>query len=243
MIKKLSVIMPVFNEIEFFEKSFETIVNLKIINDIKKEIIIIDDCSSDGTKEKVDLLKTDENIQIIKIFHSYNQGKGAAIQSGIKKMSGDYMIVRDADLEYNAEDINSLINEVIINNADVVYGSRFLTTKSRRILFFWHMIGNKILTILSNMFSGLNFTDIETCYKLISKKVLDKIKLKERRFGFEPEITAKIAHLHKEENLKIFEIGISYNGRTYKEGKKINWKDGFSALRCIVFYSFFNKKN
>ena len=243
MIKKLSIIMPVFNEIKFFEKSFETIVNLKITNDIKKEIIIIDDCSSDGTKEKINLLKTDENIEIKKIFHSYNQGKGAAIQSGIQEMSGDYMIVRDADLEYNAEDINNLINEVIINNADVVYGSRFLTTKSRRILFFWHMIGNKTLTILSNLFSGLNFTDIETCYKLISKKVLDKIKLKERRFGFEPEITAKIANLHKKENLKIFEVGISYCGRTYKEGKKINWKDGFSALRCIVFYSFFNKKN
>jgi len=242
MIKKLSIIIPVFNEIKFFEKSFEAIVNLKIVNDIKKEIIIIDDCSSDGTKEKVNLIKTDEKIEIKKIFHSYNQGKGAAIQSGIKEMTGEYMIVRDADLEYNAEDINSMINEVIINNADVVYGSRFLTTKSRRILFFWHMIGNKVLTLLSNMFNGLNFTDMETCYKLISKKVLDKIKLRERRFGFEPEITAKIAHLHKEENLRIFEIGISYNGRTYKEGKKINWKDGFSAIKCIVFYGIFNDK-
>jgi len=245
MIKKLSIIIPVYNEIKFFEKSLEAIVNLKIINDIKKEIIIIDDCSSDGTKEKINLLKIEENIEVKKIFHSYNQGKGAAIQSGIKEMTGDYMIVRDADLEYSAEDINAMINEVIINNADVVYGSRFLTTKSHRILFFWHMIGNKFLTVLSNMFNGLNFTDMETCYKLINKKILDKINLKEKRFGFEPEITAKIAHLHKKENLRIFEIGISYNGRTYKDGKKINWKDGFVAIKCILFYGIFNdiKKN
>lgn len=242
MINKISIIIPVFNEINFFEKSFEEVVNLKIINNIKKEIIIIDDCSSDGTKEKINLLKTHANIETKKIFHSYNQGKGAAIQSGIKEMTGDYMIVRDADLEYDVEDINNMINEVIINDADVVYGSRFLTGKSHRILFYWHMIGNKFLTLISNMINNLNFTDMETCYKLVSKKVLDQISLKEKRFGFEPEITAKIANLHKKKSLKIYEIGISYKGRTYLEGKKINWKDGFAALWSIFKYGIFNNK-
>jgi len=234
--------MPVFNEINFFEKSFDAVVNFKIINNIKKEIIIIDDCSNDGTKEKISLLKTNTDLEVKKIFHSYNQGKGAAIQSGIKEMTGDYMIVRDADLEYDIEDINSMINEVIINNADVVYGSRFLTAKSHRILFFWHMLGNQFLTLVSNMINNLNFTDMETCYKLVSKKVLDEICLKEKRFGFEPEITAKIARLHKKKSLKIYEIGITYNGRTYLEGKKINWKDGFAALWAIFKYGFLNNK-
>jgi len=242
MINKISIIMPVFNEINFFEKSFDAVVNFKIINNIKKEIIIIDDCSNDGTKEKISLLKTNTDLEVKKIFHSYNQGKGAAIQSGIKEMTGDYMIVRDADLEYDIEDINSMINEVIINNADVVYGSRFLTAKSHRILFFWHMLGNQFLTLVSNMINNLNFTDMETCYKLVSKKVLDEICLKEKRFGFEPEITAKIARLHKKKSLKIYEIGITYNGRTYLEGKKINWKDGFAALWAIFKYGFLNNK-
>ena len=181
-----------------------------------------------------------KNIKIIN--HTKILGKGSAIQSGLKIAIGDVILIQDADLEYDSKDYKNLISPILNKNADVVYGSRFLTTKSRRILFFWHMIGNKVLTLLSKMFNGLNFTDMETCYKLISKKILDKIKLKEKRFGFEPEITAKIAHLHKEENLRIFEIGISYNGRTYKEGKKINWKDGISAIKCIVFYSIFNKK-
>ena len=242
MINKISIIMPVFNEKKFFEKSFDAVVNFKIINNIKKEIIIIDDCSNDGTKEKISLLKTNTDLEVKKIFHSYNQGKGAAIQSGIKEMTGDYMIVRDADLEYDIEDINSMINEVIINNADVVYGSRFLTAKSHRILFFWHMLGNQFLTLVSNMINNLNFTDMETCYKLVSKKVLDEICLKEKRFGFEPEITAKIARLHKKKSLKIYEIGITYNGRTYLEGKKINWKDGFAALWAIFKYGFLNNK-
>ena len=165
-----------------------------------------------------------------------------AIRSGINQMTGDYMIVRDADLEYVAQDINTLINEVLVNKADVVYGSRFLTNKSHRILFFWHMIGNKFLTLLSNMINGLNFTDMETCYKLISKRILNDISLYENRFGFEPEITAKIAHLNKKKNLRIYEVGIAYNGRTYAEGKKINWKDGIAAIKCIIFYGFFRHK-
>jgi len=242
MIKKLSIIIPVYNETHYFDSSLQEIIDLKIINNIEKEIIIIDDASTDGTTQKIKEFKTNNNIEIKKIFHKKNQGKGMAIRSAIKEMTGEYMIVRDCDLEYASQDINNLINEVITNDADVVYGSRFLTAKSRRVIFFWHMVGNKFLTLLSNMINGLNFTDMETCYKLISKKVLNNINLKEKRFGFEPEITAKIAHLHKKKKLRIFEIGISYNGRTYEEGKKINWKDGFAAIKCIIFYGFFKNK-
>tara|TARA_B110000503_G_scaffold131050_1_gene205122 strand:- start:91 stop:786 length:696 start_codon:yes stop_codon:yes gene_type:complete len=227
--------MPAYNEIRFFEESFNAIDNLVLINNIEKEIIIIDDFSNDGTKEIIERIEG-KNSKIKKIYHNFNQGKGAAITSGIKEMTGDYMIIRDADMEYEAADINILVNEVLLNNADVVYGSRFHANKSRRILFFWHMLGNKILTLLSNIVTNLNLTDMETCYKLISKKILDVIILKEQRFGFEPEVTIKIANLNKIKNLKIFEVGISYNGRTYHEGKKINWKDGFSALRCIFIY-------
>ena len=241
MINKISIIIPVYNEILYFERSLQEIVQLRLINNIKKEIIIIDDFSTDGTVEKIKNFEKIKDLEVKKIFHKKNLGKGMAIRSGIGQMTGDYMIVRDADLEYMPQDINILINEVLINKADVVYGSRFLTNKSHRILFFWHMLGNKFLTLLSNMINDLNFTDMETCYKLISKKVLDDISLYENRFGFEPEITAKIAHLHKKKNLKIFEVGISYNGRTYKEGKKINWKDGIAAIKCIILYGLFKK--
>lgn len=241
MIKKLTVIMPVFNEINFFEKSFEDIYNLKIINNIDKEIIIVDDFSTDGTREKIEMISSENYKNIIKIFHTHNQGKGAAIHAAINNMSGEYAIIRDSDLEYMVEDINDMIDVVVKNGADVVYGSRFVSNKAHRILFFWHMVGNKLLTLLSNMINNLNFTDMETCYKLISKKVLDQMILKEKRFGFEPEITAKIARLHKKKPLKIFEVGISYNGRTYDEGKKINWKDGFSAIRSILIYGLLKK--
>ena len=242
MINKISIIIPVYNEIIYFEQSLKEIIELRLINNIKKEIIIIDDFSTDGTVEKIKNFQISNDIEIKTIFHKKNQGKGMAIRSGINQMTGDYMIVRDADLEYVAQDINTLINEVLVNKADVVYGSRFLTNKSHRILFFWHMIGNKFLTLLSNMINGLNFTDMETCYKLVSKKILDDINLYENRFGFEPEITAKIAHLNKRKNLRIYEVGISYNGRTYAEGKKINWKDGIAAIKCIIFYGFFRHK-
>jgi glycosyltransferase involved in cell wall biosynthesis len=242
MINKISIIIPVYNEIIYFEQSLKEIIELRLINNIKKEIIIIDDFSTDGTVEKIKNFEISNDIEIKKIFHKKNQGKGMAIRSGINQMTGDYMIVRDADLEYVAQDINTLINEVLVNKADVVYGSRFLTNKSHRILFFWHMVGNKFLTLLSNMINGLNFTDMETCYKLVSKKILDEINLYENRFGFEPEITAKIAHLNKRKNLRIYEVGIAYNGRTYAEGKKINWKDGIAAIKCIIFYGFFRHK-
>ena len=242
MINKLSIIIPVYNEILHFDQSLQEIIKLRLINNIKKEIIIVDDFSTDGTSEKIKNLETAKDIEVKKIFHKKNLGKGMAIRSGIKQMTGDYMIVRDADLEYTAQDINTLLNEVFINKAEVVYGSRFLTSKSHRVLFFWHMIGNKFLTLLSNSINNLNFTDMETCYKLISKKLLNDITLCENRFGFEPEITAKIAHLNKKKNIKIFEVGISYNGRTYKDGKKINWKDGIVAIKCIIFYGLFKNK-
>lgn len=242
MINKLSIIIPVYNEILHFDQSLQEIIEVRLINNIKKEIIIVDDFSTDGTSEKIKNLETTKDIEVKKIFHKKNLGKGMAIRSGINQMTGDYMIVRDADLEYTAQDINTLVNEVFINKADVVYGSRFLTSKSHRVLFFWHMIGNKFLTLLSNTINNLNFTDMETCYKLISKKVLNNITLCENRFGFEPEITAKIANLNKKKNIKIFEVGISYNGRTYKDGKKINWKDGIVAIKCIIFYGLFKNK-
>lgn len=234
--KKITIIVPVYNEKDLYEKVLKKIISFSPINSIEKEIIIIDDCSTDGTRE---LIKNslDENVKYI--FNHKNFGKGFALRKGIENMTGDYFIVHDSDLEYQTNEINELIKVAIENNADVVYGSRFLSGNSRRILFFWHTVGNKFLTLLSNFFTNLNLSDMETCYKLIKKELIDKIELKENRFGFEPEVTAKIGKLNKKMNLKIYEIGISYNGRTYDEGKKINWKDGFSAIRCIVKYSLF----
>lgn len=227
--------MPVYNEFSLFETVLKKLLCFEPINSIEKEIIIIDDGSSDGTKG---LIKSASSKNLIKIFNKKNFGKGFSIRAGIKKMTGDYMIIHDSDLEYDTAEINKLISIACDKKADVVYGSRFLSGDSRRVLYFWHTLGNKFLTILSNFFSNLNFTDIETCYKLINKKTIEKLNLKENRFGIEPELTAKIGKLNKKNNLKIYETGISYNGRTYSEGKKINWKDGFSALRCIIKYSF-----
>jgi glycosyltransferase involved in cell wall biosynthesis len=235
--KKISILVPVYNELNLFEKVLDNIISFVPINSIEKEIIIIDDFSSDGTKKKI---KEYEKKGIKTIYNDKNYGKGYSLRKGIEQMTGDYFVVHDSDLEYETNEINKLIEVAIINDADVVYGSRFLLGNYRRILFFWHTIGNKFLTILSNFLSNLNLSDMETCYKLIKTDVIKKIELKENRFGFEPEITAKIGNLHKNIGLKIYEIGVSYNGRTYKEGKKINWKDGFSAIRCIIRYNLFN---
>lgn len=234
--KKISIIIPVYNEIKLYEKVIDKIINFKPINSIEKEIIVIDDFSSDGTREKI---RESEKKGVKIILNEKNFGKGYALRKGIQLATGDYFIIHDSDLEYQTNEINELIKVALENDADVVYGSRFLSGNYRRILFFWHTLGNKFLTLLSNFFSNLNFSDMETCYKLIKKQLVDKIELKENRFGFEPEITAKIGNLNKKTNLKIYEIGISYNGRTYGEGKKISWKDGFSAIRCIIQYSIF----
>jgi glycosyltransferase involved in cell wall biosynthesis len=225
---KLSVIIPVYNE----KSTIIEICRRVRAVDIDKEIILVDDGSTDGS---TDILKQMEDGNTIVIFHNQNSGKGAAIRSGLARVSGDIVIIQDADLEYDPSQFPKLIRPIIEERADVVYGSRFVTGDYRRVMFFWHYVGNKLLTLLSNMLTNLNLTDMETCYKAFKKDVLDKITIEENRFGFEPEITAKIAKM----NLRIYETGISYSGRTYNEGKKIGWKDGVAAFKCIVKYNLF----
>ncbi|MDC3017347.1 glycosyltransferase family 2 protein [Pelagibacteraceae bacterium] len=229
----LSVIVPCFNE----EKTIELILNKIDKTSFKnKEIIVVNDGSSDNTKEKLDKIEKKLNCEIKIINHNKNLGKGAAINTAINKISGDIAIIQDADLEYDPNDYDKLINPILNNKADVVYGSRFVGSDAKRVLLFWHKMGNSFLTFLSNMFTNLNLTDMETGYKVFRADIIKKISLKEKRFGIEPEITAKIAKL----NIRIYEVGISYYGRDYSQGKKITWKDGFSALRCIVKYNLFS---
>lgn len=223
---KLSVVIPVYNEKDTIR---EICACVKAVA-IDKEIILVDDCSTDGTRELLQCL-ADDTTRVI--MHDRNMGKGAALRTGFRNVTGDIVIIQDADLEYDPIQYPRLIQPILDGKADVVYGSRFVTGEYRRVLFFWHMVGNKLLTLLSNMLTNLNLTDMETCYKVFRREVLEKITIEENRFGFEPEITAKIAKM----DVRIYEMGISYSGRTYKEGKKIGWKDGFSALRCILKYN------
>ena len=229
---KLSVIIPCFNEIKTIEKVIEAIRVLPYGN---KEIIIVDDGSTDGTTEK---LKTEiAGIADKVIYHDRNYGKGAALRSGIKAATGDIIIIQDADLEYDPEEIPFVIQPILDGRADVVYGSRFAGGTPHRVLYFWHMVGNKFLTLLSNMFTNLNLTDIETCYKAFRREIIKSIEIEETRFGFEPEITAKVA----KKKCRIYEVGISYFGRTYQEGKKIGWKDGLMAIFCILKYNLLRR--
>jgi glycosyltransferase involved in cell wall biosynthesis len=225
---KLSVIIPCYNEVKTLDKIIDK-VNLQSFCD--KEIILIDDYSTDGTREIIEK-KIKTKVQKI-ILNNKNYGKGYSLRKGIEAATGDIILIQDADLEYDPEDYPKLVRPIINGYADVVYGSRFIGSDEKRILFFWHSIGNQILTLLSNMFSNLNLTDMENCYKVFKSEVIKNINLKENRFGFEPEITAKIA----KKNLRIYEVGVKYYGRKYNEGKKITWKDGFSALRCIIKYN------
>jgi glycosyltransferase involved in cell wall biosynthesis len=225
---KISVVMPVYNEKDTI---LEIIRRVQAVP-IEKEIIVVDDCSTDGTRE---LLGTLSGPGIHVLSHDRNRGKGAALRTGFKKVSCDIIIIQDADLEYDPAEYPKLIGPILSNKADVVYGSRFVGSEPHRVFFFWHMVGNKILTLLSNMLTNLNLTDMETCYKVFRRGVLDQIIIEEDRYGFEPEITAKISKLP----VRLYEVGISYAGRSYNEGKKINWKDGVSALRCIVKYNLF----
>jgi len=230
----LSIIIPCFNEKATIERLLEKVKSSPVNN---KQIIVVDDGSTDGTR---DLLcgKLNTYIDLLEL-HKSNQGKGAAIRTGISKAEGDYIIIQDADLEYDPAEYSLMIEPVIKNNADVVYGSRFLGGESHRVLYFWHSIGNRFLTLFCNMFSDLNLTDMETCYKLFKKDIIKSIELKEDRFGFEPEVTIKISRIPE---IKIYEVGISYAGRTYAEGKKINWRDGISAIYCIIKYGIFKIK-
>ncbi len=230
--KKLSIVIPVYNEKEFIREIVRRVKDADI-GELEKEIIIVDDCSTDGTRE---ILKNELESQVDKIIYkNRNEGKGAALRTGFQQVTGDIVIVQDADLEYNPQEYKKLLKPILEGKADVVYGSRFVGSEPHRVLFFWHYVGNKILTLLSDMFTNLNLTDMETCYKMFRKEVLDSITIEQNRFGFEPEITAKIA----KGDWRVYEVGISYSGRSYEEGKKINWKDGMQALWCIVKYGLF----
>lgn len=235
--KKLSIIIPAYNEAKTIHLILNKVLAVELLNDIQKEIIIVNDCSSDNSEMVIKDYIKNNKCDILCFSHEVNQGKGAAIHTGINNATGDFIIIQDADLEYDPNEYNKLLTPILNGFADVVYGSRFIGGAPHRILFFWHTIGNKLLTFLSNMSTNLNLTDMETCYKLFKSEVIKPIKLQEKRFGFEPEITSKISKIS---GIRIYEVGISYFGRTYLEGKKINWKDGFRAIYCIIKYKFIN---
>ncbi|KAB8315550.1 glycosyltransferase family 2 protein [Tolypothrix campylonemoides VB511288] len=227
---KLSVVIPCYNEIGTIGQVIEAVKASPVKN---CEIIIVDDCSTDGTRE---LLRTKLESQVDQIiYHSKNRGKGAALRTGFAAATGDIVIVQDADLEYDPQEYPTMIRPILYNRADVVFGSRFQSGRPHRVVYYWHRLGNGFLTMLSNMFTNINITDMETCYKAFRREVIQSIKIEENRFGFEPEITAKVAKM----GCRIYEVGISYYGRTYKEGKKIGWKDGFQAIYCILKYNLF----
>lgn len=225
---KISIVIPCYNEIRTIEAIVEKVLHVPL--SLERELVIVDDCSTDPTRDYLRTLQNRDNIKIV--FHEVNKGKGAALQTGFRHATGDIIIIQDADLEYDPNEYPKLLKPILDGKADVVYGSRFAGGDSHRVLYFWHSIGNKLLTLLSNMFTDLNLTDMEVCYKVFKRSILEKIELKEDRFGFEPEFTAKVARL----NCVIYEVGISYYGRTYEDGKKIQWKDGVRAVYVILKY-------
>ncbi|MCL9980428.1 MAG: glycosyltransferase family 2 protein [Bacteroidia bacterium] len=235
--KTLSIVIPAYNEAATIHLILNKVAEVELLGGMSKEVIVVDDASKDGTWKVLNEYKSQHPEQNLQLFqHPVNQGKGAALHTGIQKATGEVTVIQDADLEYDPHEFNLLLDPIYRDVADVVYGSRFMGGNPHRILFFWHSIGNKFLTFLSNMFTNLNLTDMETCYKMFRTDVLQGLKLKEKRFGFEPEVTAKMARVPK---IRIYEVGISYYGRTFDEGKKIGWKDGIRAIYCILKYNLF----
>jgi glycosyltransferase involved in cell wall biosynthesis len=239
-INKLSIVIPAYNEGKTIHFILDKVKAVELLQNIQKEIIIVNDCSKDNTEQAIlDYKEKNPTLDIQYFKHQINQGKGAALHTGIKKATGEVLVIQDADLEYDPQEYNLLLKPILNGFADVVYGSRFMGGNPHRVLFFWHTIGNKFLTFLSNFFTDLNLTDMETCYKMFKTSIIQSIQLKEKRFGFEPEVTARIARI---KDIRIYEVGISYYGRTYAEGKKIGWKDGFRAIYCILKYNLFARR-
>ncbi|PTQ92928.1 glycosyltransferase involved in cell wall biosynthesis [Mucilaginibacter yixingensis] len=238
-ISRLSIIIPAYNEAATIHLILNKIKAIELIDGIEKEVIIVNDCSKDNTTQAIaSYREANPDLHIAYYEHEVNKGKGAALHTGIAKATGEYLIIQDADLEYDPSEYNDLLKPICSGFADVVYGSRFMGSNPHRILFFWHTIGNRWLTFFTNMFANLNLTDMETCYKLFNTKMVQGLQLREQRFGFEPEVTIKMARVPK---IRIYEVGISYYGRTYDEGKKIGWKDGFRAIYCILKYGMLGR--